>query len=100
MSPERVRTRPAAPLGRGPAGGAAAPLRRGLTAAAVVVLGVPIVEIAVAVVVARRIGGGATLALILLGCLGGLWVLRWAGSGALRELGRLRPAAVAGSGEV
>ena len=66
------------------------PLRRWLTMAAVVVVAVPVVEILVAVAVSRWIGVDVTLGLILLGCLGGVWVLRWAGGSALRELGRLR----------
>jgi UPF0716 protein FxsA len=70
-------------------------LRRALTTLAVIVLAVPIVEIVVAVLVARWIGAGATVGLVLLGCLGGLWVLRWAGSGARRELGRLQRAGAA-----
>jgi UPF0716 protein FxsA len=69
---------------------AAGPLRRALTATALVVLLVPIVEIAVAVAVARWIGGGVTLLLVLLGSAAGLWVLRRAGLSALQELGRLR----------
>jgi UPF0716 family protein affecting phage T7 exclusion len=85
MSPERVRAVPV----RSP--------RHALTTLAVLVLGVPIVEIAVAVLVARRIGADATLGLVLLGCLGGLWVLRWAGAGARRELRRLRAAGAAGT---
>jgi UPF0716 protein FxsA len=72
------------------AGLPASRLRRALTTAALVVLAVPVVEIVVAVALSRWIGGGATLLLVLLGCLGGVWVLRWAGSGAVRELGRLR----------
>jgi UPF0716 protein FxsA len=85
MSPERVRVM------------SAAPLRRALTTVAAVVLAVPIIEITVAVLVAHRIGAGATLGLVLLGCLGGLWVLRWAGTGAARELRRLRGAGPAGT---
>ena len=77
-----------------------APLRRALTTAVVVLLAVPLVEFAVAVVVARRIGVGATVGLILLGCLGGLWVLRWAGSGAMRELRRVGQGGVTGAGAV
>jgi UPF0716 protein FxsA len=88
MSPERMRVVPPAAL------------RRALTTVAVAVLAVPVVEIAVSVLVARRIGADATLGLVLLGCLGGLWVLRWAGAGALRELRRLRGAGVAGTGTV
>jgi UPF0716 family protein affecting phage T7 exclusion len=84
VTPERART-------------VVSPVRRALTTAAVVVLAVPIVEIAVAVLLARTIGADATVGLILLGCLGGLWVLRWAGSGALRELGRVRPGAATGT---
>jgi UPF0716 protein FxsA len=67
---------------------------------AAVVLAVPILEIIVAVLVARRIGAGETVGLVLLGCLGGLWVLRWAGSGALRELRRLRGAGPGGTSTV
>lgn len=88
MSPARVRTVPAAPM------------RRLLSTVALVVLAVPVIEIAVAVLVSRRIGVGDTLALVLLGCLGGLWVLRWAGSGAMRELRRLRSAGITGTGQV
>jgi UPF0716 protein FxsA len=88
MSAERVRAVPRASL------------RRALTAVAVVVLAVPVVEVAVAVLVSRRIGAGATVGLVLLGCLAGLWVVRWAGSGALRELRRLPGAGVAGSSTV
>jgi UPF0716 protein FxsA len=75
---------------------AAGRLRRVLTATAVVVLLVPIVEIAVAVAVARWIGGGPTLLLVLLGSALGLWVLRRAGVSAMRELGRLRGGSMAG----
>jgi UPF0716 family protein affecting phage T7 exclusion len=78
----------------------AAPLRRVLTTVAVVVLAVPIMEITAAVLLAHEIGAGATLGLVLLGCLGGLWVLRWAGSGAMRELRRLGSAGAAGAGTV
>jgi UPF0716 protein FxsA len=88
MSPERVRTIPAAPL------------RRVLTTVGLVVLAVPVVEITAAVLLARVIGAGTTLGLVLLGCLGGLWVLRWAGSGAMRELSRVRGAGAAGAGTV
>ena len=88
MSPEQVRAVPARSL------------RRALTTAAVVVLAVPIVEIAVAVLLAYRIGVDTTLALVLLGCLGGLWVLRWAGAGARRELRRLRGAGAGGASTV
>jgi UPF0716 protein FxsA len=63
---------------------------------ATVVLLVPIVEIAVAVAVARWIGGGFTVLLVLLGSAAGLWVLRRAGVSALRELGRLRAGATPG----
>jgi UPF0716 protein FxsA len=65
-------------------------LRRALTTAALVLLVLPVVEIAVAVVVARWIGGAATLLLVLLGSVVGLWVLRRAGLTAVRELGRIR----------
>jgi UPF0716 protein FxsA len=65
-------------------------LRRTLGYVAAGLLLLPVVEIAVAVAVARWIGGGATLLLVLLGCVAGLWVLRRAGLSALRELGRLR----------
>jgi UPF0716 family protein affecting phage T7 exclusion len=73
-------------------------VRRALSTAGLVLLAVPIIEIVVAVVVGRRIGADQTIGLILLGCLGGLWVLRWAGTGALRELRELRQAGVAGAG--
>jgi UPF0716 protein FxsA len=63
---------------------------------ALVVLLVPIVEIAVAVAVARWIGGGATLLLVRLGSAAGLWVLRRAGVSTMRELGRLRAGEMAG----
>ena len=67
-----------------------APLRRALTTMAAVVVLVPIVEIAVAVAVARWIGGGTTVLLVLLGSAAGLWVLRSAGVSAVRELRRPR----------
>jgi UPF0716 protein FxsA len=88
MSPEQVRAVPARSL------------RHALATAAVIVLAVPIVEIAVGVLLAGRIGADTTLALVLVGCLGGVWVLRWAGSGARRELRRLRVAGTGGSSTV
>jgi UPF0716 protein FxsA len=88
MSPQQVRGVPTRSL------------RRALMTAAVVVLAVPIVEIAVGVLLAGWIGADTTLALVLLGCLGGLWVLRWAGSGARRELRRLGGVGVGGSNTV
>jgi UPF0716 protein FxsA len=71
-------------------------LRRALTTTAAVLLLVPVVEIVVAVTVARWIGVDATLLLVVLGSVAGLWVLRRAGVGAVRELGRLRTGARAG----
>ncbi len=65
-------------------------LRRVLGTVALLLLLVPVVEIAVAVAVARWIGGGPTLLLIVLGCVLGLWVLRRAGMSAMRELGRMQ----------
>jgi UPF0716 protein FxsA len=61
----------------------------------VAVLLVPVVEIAVAVAVARGIGGGPTVLLVLLGSVLGLVLLRREGAGAIRDVRERRPGSLA-----
>jgi UPF0716 protein FxsA len=75
-----------------PVGGGA---RRTLGTVALAVLLVPVVEIAVAVAVARGIGGGPTVLLVLAGSAAGLWLLRREGLGAVRDLRARRPGSLA-----
>ena len=77
-----------------PAGGG---LRRTLGIVGLALLLVPVVEIAVAVLVARGIGGGPTVLLVLLGSIAGLWLLRLEGLGAIRDLRSRRPGSLAPS---
>jgi UPF0716 protein FxsA len=70
-------------------------VRRTLGTVAVVLLLVPVVEIAVAVAVGRRIGAGPTVLLVLVGSAAGLWLLRREGLGALRDLRGRRPGTLA-----
>ena len=70
-------------------------VRRTLGTVALALLLVPVVEIAVAVAVGRVIGGGATVLLVLLGSIAGLWLLRREGLGAIRDLRSRRPGTLA-----
>ncbi len=70
-------------------------VRRTLGMVALGLLLVPVLEIAAAVAVARGIGSGFTLLLVLLGCLAGLWLLRREGLGAVRDLRGRRPGTLA-----
>jgi UPF0716 protein FxsA len=72
-------------------------VRRTLGTVALALLLVPVVEIAVAVAAARVVGGGVTVALVLLFSVAGLWLLRREGLGAIRDLRSRRPGSLAPS---
>jgi UPF0716 protein FxsA len=70
-------------------------VRRTLGTVALVLLLVPVVEIAVAVAVAHVIGGGVTVLLVLASSVAGLWLLRREGLGAIGDLRSRRPGSLA-----